>query len=236
MSAILQPLKSASAWRGAAPVRPSGANTRQGLAERGGAPGDRTARPILIVPGLYDSGPDHWQSHWQREIEGAIRVEQSDWLRPDLADWTATLAEAVRRHPGAILVAHSLGCALVCHLAHISNGRNIGAALMVAPADVNRDGPNAEFLRGFSPLPLGRLPFPSTAVISRNDPYIAHERAQLFAQAWGSSLVDLGAAGHINVEAGYGPWPEGRAHLDALIARLEPAAEGAGDGAARAQT
>lgn len=35
--------------------------------------------PILIVPGLFDSGPDHWQSHWQRALPTAERVEQSDW-------------------------------------------------------------------------------------------------------------------------------------------------------------
>jgi len=175
--------------------------------------------PILILPGLYNSGPDHWQSHWERAIKGAERVEQADCLRPDLADWTATLAEAVRRRPGAILVAHSLGCALVCHLARISKGRNIGAALLVAPADVNRDGPNAAYLRGFYPLPLGALPFPSTAVVSRNDPYVSFERGVAFARAWGSRLVDLGQAGHINPASGYGPWPDGRAHLDALVRR-----------------
>ena len=49
------------------------------------------APPILIVPGLFDSEPDHWQSHWQRTIPGAERVEQSDWERPRLGDWTASL-------------------------------------------------------------------------------------------------------------------------------------------------
>jgi predicted alpha/beta hydrolase family esterase len=222
---IHQPAKPASAWRGAAstrrPAKAAAPRTEDAWTPESGGP----TRPILIIPGLYNSGPDHWQTHWERRIPGAIRVEQSDWLRPDLADWTATLAEAVRRRPGAVLVAHSLGCALVCHLARISNGRNIGGALLVAPADVNRDGPNAEFLRGFSPLPLGRLPFPSTAVISRDDPYVAHERGKMFAGAWGSTLVDLGAAGHINADSGHGPWPEGLAYLDALLERLDPAPE-----------
>ena len=22
--------------------------------------------PVLILPGLYNSGPEHWQSHWER--------------------------------------------------------------------------------------------------------------------------------------------------------------------------
>ena len=53
--------------------------------------------PILIVPGLYNSGPDHWQTHWERALPGAVRVEQQDWERPLLGDWTISLAEAVRQ-------------------------------------------------------------------------------------------------------------------------------------------
>ena len=222
MSALFPQSFKPAAWRGSALVRrssPLASDLRQ--SESDDLRRDRRDPPILIVPGLYNSGPQHWQTHWERKLKGAVRVEQSDWLRPNLADWTATLAEAVRRRPGAVLVAHSLGCALVSHLSRITNGRNIGGTLLVAPADVNRDGPNAEFLRDFSPMPLGRLPFPSVTVSSHNDPYVAFGRAQMFAKAWGSTLVDLGYAGHINVEAGYGPWPEGRKYLKALIDRTE---------------
>ena len=38
--------------------------------------------PILIVPGLYNSGPDHWQSHWERELPNAQRVEQQETVLP----------------------------------------------------------------------------------------------------------------------------------------------------------
>lgn len=172
--------------------------------------------PILIVPGLHNSGPQHWQTHWERAIPGAERVQQSEWSLPRLGDWTANLAEAVRRRPGAILVAHSLGCALVAHLSMISNGRNIGGALLVAPADVNRDGPSGRLLQGFSPVPLGRLPFPAVVVASRNDPYVTFERAQVFAAGWGATLVDAGEAGHINVASGHGQWGQGRALLRQL--------------------
>jgi hypothetical protein len=34
----------------------------------------------------------------------------------------------------------------------------------------------------------------------------------------GSRLVNLGLAGHINVESGFGPWPEGEALLAELRA------------------
>lgn len=174
--------------------------------------------PILIVPGLFNSGPDHWQSHWQRALSTAERVEQSDWQRPTLGDWTASLMEAVRRRPGAILVGHSLGCALIAHLAGIRGDRGIAGALLVAPADVNRQGPAGRLLEGFSPLPRQRLPFPSLVVASRDDPYVEIDRARAFAQGWGADFVDLGCAGHINVESGYGPWIGGQSLLRRLIA------------------
>ncbi len=179
--------------------------------------------PILIVPGLYNSGPDHWQSHWERALPNAERVDQVDWERPALGDWTISLAEAVRSRPGAILVAHSLGCALVCHLAQVTGGRGVRGALLVAPADVNREGPAGRLLIGFSPIPRPRLPFPSLVVASRDDPYVAIDRAEAFARGWGSRFVDLGRAGHINVDSGHGAWPRGRLLLNELIRATAPA-------------
>lgn len=187
-----------------------------GSAPRATAP-DRRDPPFLIVPGLFNSGPDHWQSHWQRALPTAERVEQSDWERPTLGEWTAGLVEAVRRRPGAILIAHSLGCAVVAHLAAISGGRGVAAAMLVAPADVNRQGPAGRLLEGFSPLPRQRLPFPTLVVASRDDPYVGMDQARAFAQGWGARFVDLGRAGHINVESGHGHWPTGRRLLRGLI-------------------
>lgn len=181
---------------------------------------DRDDPPILIVPGLYNSGPDHWQSHWERELPGAERVDQQDWERPLLGDWTISLAEAVRQRPGAILVAHSLGCALVAHFARVTGGRGVGGAMLVAPADVNREGPAGRLLVGFSPIPRQRLPFPSLVVASRDDPYVEIDRAEAFARGWGSEFVDLGRAGHINVESGHGPWMKGRGLLRGLVERV----------------
>jgi predicted alpha/beta hydrolase family esterase len=177
--------------------------------------------PILIVPGLYNSGPDHWQTHWERELPNAERVDQQDWERPLLGDWTISLAEAVRQRPGAILVAHSLGCALVAHFAQVTGGRGVGGAMLVAPADVNREGPAGRLLVGFSPIPRQRLPFPTLVVASRNDPYVEIERAEAFARGWGSEFVDLGRAGHINVDSGHGPWLKGRTLLNGLVNRVE---------------
>jgi predicted alpha/beta hydrolase family esterase len=175
------------------------------------------AAAILIVPGLGGSGPEHWQSRWQRSYPQTNRVEQTDWNRPVRADWLSRLAQALRDAPGAILVGHSLGCALIAHLARRRPDLSIGGALLVAPADVDDDDRIPREVRDFAPMPLARLPFRSVVVASTNDPYMAIERARALAQAWGARFVNAGACGHINVAAGFGPWPAGEELLAELM-------------------
>src|SRR5690348_15064188 len=165
--------------------------------------------PVLVVPGLGSSGPEHWQSRWQARLTDASRVEQADWNKPDRASWIARLDAAVAevRQP-PVLVAHSLSCALVACWAAI-HSRPVHGALLVAPADVESDERTPPEAHAFRPLPMKRLPFPAIVVASRDDPYVAFERAGAMARAWGAELVDVGNAGHINTSAGYGEWPHG---------------------------
>jgi predicted alpha/beta hydrolase family esterase len=178
-------------------------------------------RPILIVPGLGGSGAGHWQTVWQSEIPGAVRVEQADWDEPRRGPWIEALRRAIAEWPGAIVVAHSLGCMLLAHVLAEHPEAPVSGALLVAPADVERPSPAPECVRRFAPIPLRSLPFPSIVVASGNDPFAAFERAESLARSWGSELVAIGEAGHINVEAGFGPWPEGRAILDRLMSRID---------------
>lgn len=68
----------------------------------------------VLVPGWYGSEDAHWQSHWQRALPNASRVEQQDWITPLRADWIAELDAEIRRQPGpVVLIAHSLGCVTV---------------------------------------------------------------------------------------------------------------------------
>lgn len=39
----------------------------------------------VLVPGWYGSEDAHWQSHWQRALPNASRVEQQDWITPQRA-------------------------------------------------------------------------------------------------------------------------------------------------------
>jgi len=175
------------------------------------------AAPVLIIPGLGGSGPEHWQSLWQSRLSNVRRVEQPDWDKPDRAAWIAQLDAAVaqsKRPP--VLVAHSLSCALVACWA-AAHKRPVHGALLVAPADADSDAHTPPEAHVFRPIPMQRLPFPTIVVASRDDPYVALRRALEIAKAWGAELVDVGDAGHINTSSGYGEWPNG----ERLLARLQ---------------
>jgi predicted alpha/beta hydrolase family esterase len=177
-----------------------------------------TAAPtVLLLPGWHNSGPAHWQSHWETR-HGYLRVEQHDWQRPLRGDWIARLEDVLlQQKQPVVLVAHSLGCQLVASwAAHSRNTARVKAALLVAPGDAEREALRP-LLGSWSPVMLKTLPFTSTLVASSNDPFCSLDRASFFASCWGAELVNLGALGHINVESGLGGWPQGQALLRALI-------------------
>lgn len=172
----------------------------------------------IIVPGWKNSGPDHWQTLWQDSLPHAVRVAQRDWENPDPRDWIAAVAACVEAAPWpALLIAHSLGCVATAALPPALHGR-VAGALLVAPADIEREGA-APCLAAFAPITLRSLGFQSVVVASDDDPYCALPRAREFARHWGSRLVVLSGAGHINAAAGYGPWPDGLKILRALRRR-----------------
>jgi|GEM_PF-39036 len=174
---------------------------------------------VINVPGYGDSGPGHWQTLWEQANPAYRRVRQRDWHRPQVDDWVEALETEIRRSKGpTILVGHSLGCITIAEWA-LRHWADIQGALLVAPADADK-------LSFFNTVPLRPLPFPSILVISNNDPYVDLDRARLFAQQWGSRFVNIGPARHINVEAGFGPWPEGENLLHELRAgALRPASK-----------
>jgi predicted alpha/beta hydrolase family esterase len=144
-------------------------------------------------------------------------VEQHNWDWPLRGDWLAQLEEAVLQHQRSVLVAHSLGCIQVAAwAAHSHNTHRVVGALLVAPGDVERVEMQ-HILPGWSPIVRERLPFASTLVVSRDDPYCSYMRASALALNWGSRLVDVGACGHINADSSLGEWPQGHALLEEFL-------------------
>ncbi len=120
-----------------------------------------------------------------------------------------------------LLVGHSLGALASCCVAIEMPGR-IRGLMLVAPAEPVRFHAEAA-------VPERALDVPSTVIASQNDPFMSFARAEHWAATWGSDLVDLGEAGHINAESGFGPWRFGRELLARLVVKVDAAARGSGE-------
>lgn len=180
----------------------------------------------LIVPGLHGSGPDHWQSWIETQVPDARRVPDIDWERPILARWANAVRDAIDTSPGPVwVVAHSFGC-LASVVAVADRPERVAGLMLVAPADpVRFTTAGLRDEASYHPqdslaqwIPRDPLPAPSLVVASTNDPWVRLSSAAYWAECWGSQLLDIGAAGHINVDSGHGPWPQGLCLLQALQA------------------
>jgi predicted alpha/beta hydrolase family esterase len=175
---------------------------------------------ILLLPGLHNSGDGHWQTIWEHMLPNARRVQQDDWDAPRRTDWVARLDAALAAASGPVLlVAHSLGCALIAWWAATGNvaahGHKVNGALLVAPPDVERENFPA-FVADFAPMPRTALPFGAIVAASSNDPWCGLEKARGWADAWGAQFHEVGAHGHINADSGLGDWPQARGWIEAL--------------------
>lgn len=167
----------------------------------------------LILHGYQGSGPGHWQS-W---LAGRLRATDAQVSFPDLPDpdqpqlhsWQDALTrelDALASPP--VVLCHSLACLLWLHHAH-GGGAPASRVLLVAP-------PSPEIalepLQSFLPPPLdaGALaasaPDGARLVCSDNDQYCPEGAANAYARLAVPTDV-LPGTGHLNPDAGYGPWP-----------------------------
>lgn len=181
-----------------------------------GDAGKEADGPALILPGIGNSGPGHWQTLWERRHPSWRRVEQRDWDRPVCEEWMSALDAAMAQVSAPpLLIAHSMGCLLVAHWAQRSSAP-VRAAFLVAVPDPS--GPLFPAVaQGFRPVPSGKFRFPALVVASRDDPFGSVAYARGCANDWGSEFVEIGAAGHINADSGLGDWPTGFALFEGLL-------------------
>jgi len=176
---------------------------------------NRTPEPtILMVPGIRDAMPDHWQTLLEGKLPGSKCVPRMEQDKLSCPAWVALLDQSLSQIEGpVVLVAHSAGCVIVAHWVQ-RHRREIKGALLATPPDFESPlpagYPTHQVLQqnGWLPTPRARLPFPSIVAASTNDPLARLERVEALAKAWGSQCVNLGDVGHLNPAAGYGPWPQ----------------------------
>jgi predicted alpha/beta hydrolase family esterase len=179
---------------------------------------------LVTVPDLHGSEGAHWQSWLERQMPGAQRVEQQDWDAPHLDTWSVAVRGTLADASGPVVLAtHGFGCLAAAHALTRSDRSAHGlfnpldvevlGVLLVAPASPAR-------LRFAGAFDARRLGVPSLVVGSTTDPWQPIDEARMLAQRWNSAFVNLGDAGHVDVSAGFGPWPLARHFIETLARRV----------------
>lgn len=178
---------------------------------------------VVLVPGLRDHVAEHWQTLLADKLNRVRTVSPLDRDKLSRTARVAALDAVLADLSGpVVLVEHSAGVLITVHWAR-QHARSVQGALLAVPPDFDSplpDGyPAPDELRhhGWTPTPREPLPFPSIVAASTNDPLARHHRVSELASDWGSRLVTVGAVGHLNPAAGYGPWPQGEELLRDLI-------------------
>jgi uncharacterized protein len=181
---------------------------------------------VLIVPGLRDHVPQHWQTLLASRLPRVRTVEPMGREDLDCARRVAAIEREANAIKGPLLlVAHSGGVIMVVHWAKQTQ-RAVHGALLATPPDFERampaGYPTIDELRagGWLPVPRDRLPFSTIVAASRNDPLGRFERVAELARDWGSKLVDLGEVGHLNPASGYGNWAQAEHFIEELATPL----------------
>ncbi|MFD5177754.1 RBBP9/YdeN family alpha/beta hydrolase [Nocardia sp. NPDC058379] len=182
---------------------------------------------VVIVPGLRDHVADHWQTLLAATLDQVAIVPPLERDGLSLPARVAALDAVLAEIDGpVVLVAHSAGVMITVHWAQQST-RPVRGAVLATPPDFETPLPPGYpaaadlAAHGWTPVPRRRLPFPSIVAASSTDPLATTRRVSGMAEAWGSSLVELGDVGHLNPAAGYGPWPRAQELLDDLLAMTD---------------
>lgn len=156
---------------------------------------------VLIVPGLHGSADGHWQSIWQTRLPNSVRVIQDDWDTADLQKWSLCLLETSQSLERFWIVAHSFGVLTALYALPAIIDR-VAGVFFVAPADPDKFAVS-------DLLPVLDKAVPGVLVASHTDPWMTFSKALQLAERYGLPVLDAGEAGHINVDSGYGEWPQG---------------------------
>jgi uncharacterized protein len=167
------------------------------------------ARNYLILHGLGGSGPGHWQTWLAARLKAdSERVAYPDLPDPDLPSphaWRGVLDGELAALPAGdrIVICHSLACLLWLH--HVAEGgAQADRLLLVAPPS---QAAGLHEIDAFFPVPRPALQRGARLVCSDDDPYCPEGADTLYAGPLGVPADVIAGGGHLNPEAGYGPWP-----------------------------
>lgn len=176
---------------------------------------DATHRSFLILPGWGGSGPEHWQTWLAQRLTAAGETvfypALPDVDNPVLDIWLEALQTVLASMPGApVVVCHSLAVLLWLHYAQTREPVMADRLLLVAPPGPAANTPQVAtfFPPPIDPAALQRSAWDILLVCTDADPFCPERAVDYYGRPLGiRSYVLPPEAGHINVAAGYGPWP-----------------------------
>jgi predicted alpha/beta hydrolase family esterase len=174
---------------------------------------DAPAGSYLLLHGLEGSGEGHWQRWLAPRLAGCGAAvafpDLPDADDPDPSAWESELARVLGEvgEPPVVL-AHSLGCVLWLRHASRAGERVAERVLLVAPP-ATEAVPAVVRFSAFDPDParVREAATETRIVCSDDDPYNPVGALKTHAEPLGLPVEVVAGAGHLNVDAGYGPWP-----------------------------
>jgi predicted alpha/beta hydrolase family esterase len=169
-----------------------------------------------VLHGWQGSGPEHWQSWLAAQLREAGRDVRYPTLGdPDAAvldDWMRSMRETIADLPADNfdVVAHSLAAVLwLHHAADPGTSPRPARVVLVAPPSPATTTPE---IAAFFPPPLDvdavrRAADGTVLVGSDDDPWCPEGIAAAYGLPLKIATTVLPGAAHVNVEAGFGPWP-----------------------------
>jgi uncharacterized protein len=130
---------------------------------------------------------------------------------PRLDRWLETLDRELAREPdGLVVLCHSLACVLWLHHAHAGGSPTAARVLLVAPPSPSASLPGVD---GFFPLSVEPSEVAGAArssliVATDDDPYCPEGAQRLYGEPLELAVHVISGGGHLNTDAGYGPWPD----------------------------
>jgi predicted alpha/beta hydrolase family esterase len=172
------------------------------------------AAAFLILHGLSGSGPGHWQRWLQERLtEAGHTVRFPDLPDPDTPDPDAWRRDALAELSGLdgaerVVVCHSLSCIVWLSVAH-EISQPVDRVALVAPPSL---GANLAEIEPFFPVTATPQDVAGAAahtrlVCSDDDPYCPEGATALYGRPLDLPTDLLPGGGHLNVDAGFGPWP-----------------------------
>ena len=175
---------------------------------------------ILLLPDHGGAPPGHWLRRWAERFGNGRLIEHETAQRPQRQEWLKSIEhEIMMSTRPVVLVAHGLAVSAVVHVAQLLVDTKVRGAFLVAPPD-HESGELPPAARELGNVPRDPLPFPSMLVASTDDRSCSVESAVDLATAWGAELHLAHNAGHLDLESGHGPWPEGLLIFTRLMQRL----------------